>query len=558
MSTVDSLASVVSYRNLTNRTFSFEEDLFLGPVYRRLLISRLCEDPAGQSRLRSTSTVSGDATQTHDQGEATCHNDDVLAIELRQQGIFSRSCYEDYCEFMGLHRPRKMTRRHLPLASVLCQHEHRDNEQKDIDDRFFEAIRCRRLRDIANALDEGADINIRRDGKTALELCVESWAVSKAETPSKPSEDTTVAEFLMLYKETHIPYSFGRRLTILHLCMHIGANAEFMRPFFDVEAKTDALGSLDIFGRSVLHTAVLCSSTGLYAILQLKRLFGDVVVQPNYIYDLQGVSALDFASQTTCCDLIHTPAVGPLFFNKQSCEHTLALATLAGDATEGYSRPSTGISQVDDSEDEQGHASAPAVSLEPHTLRVFPTTSENESFQDQSSLFSSRNEQSSCSKDKEVPTQQCFADAIVSPDLPFADPFMGMMASRPIMTGQQMRRRWSICLAEEINRIDPIYNFPRQSSHSQVPNTDALEEVLCSMPNGRPRALSDQPPASSHNGSRISAGAFAAGPTHTSEGGVERLPPFLRMMVKYERRDLLPDDGRTMKYFVMNPDSDDT
>jgi hypothetical protein len=104
---VCSIASVVSYRNRQDKTFTFEDELFLGPVYKRLLIGRLCENPVGRVPSKSTAvipsaqTIVQDASGRRDQGNTTLHDDDTLALELRQQGIFSRSCQEEILRVRG-------------------------------------------------------------------------------------------------------------------------------------------------------------------------------------------------------------------------------------------------------------------------------------------------------------------------------------------------------------------------------------------------------------------------------------------------------------------------
>jgi hypothetical protein len=299
-----SLGSVFTYKNHPNSNFTFEDELFLGPVYKRLLISKLCEQPASHSRSKRTPCVPTtgpepiEASLDQARDRQAHYEDDALALELRQQGLFSRSCHEDYLEFMERPRPRRMQRRHLPLASVLCQQDRSSQDQERINQFFLDAGFRRDLGDIAKALDDGADINARSRTWTALEICIMHWTYSIAAPPDVPCKNTTCAEFLLLYKETQVPYLFPGslgRLSILHFCMHVGATAELMQPLFDVEGKLDALQQLDKSGHSVLHTAVLSSDSGLFALKQLKQLLGDVVVQPEDVVDKRGVNARKFA-----------------------------------------------------------------------------------------------------------------------------------------------------------------------------------------------------------------------------------------------------------------------
>lgn len=296
---IGSMVSIISQRCGIGGSFSgdFEEQLFSGPVYRRLLITKLCEQPVSLQAARHDlriSTQHGDARIEMVQDPAT-HDDNTLALELRQQGIFSRSYHEDYLEFMARHRPRKMERRHMPLAAILCQETRDHNEQTHIDKEFYKAVEEGDLSRVADALDQGADINCRPIVITALQHCIYEWLADKGGTPDLPSPHTTIAEFLMLYKETQIPYYFHSGVSILHICMHVGATAKFMRPFFEVEGTTNALKQHDKYGRSVLHSAVLSSTAGLYCLQQLRQLFGDGTLQTNDIRDKAGRNVHQFA-----------------------------------------------------------------------------------------------------------------------------------------------------------------------------------------------------------------------------------------------------------------------
>lgn len=290
-----SMMSMISQRCGISGNLSFEDELFSGPVYRRLLITKLCEQPMSYSGAKHDLRAS--RRQAEDPrgllSDQSTHDDNTLALELRQQGIFSRSYHEDYLEFMACHRPRKLERRHMPLAAILCQEAMDQDDQTHIDDEFCKAVIDRDLSLVADALDQGADINCRRSGKTALEFCMWEWG--RTQSYSLPSEETTVAEFLMLYKETQIPYHFRGKVSILHLCMHLGATAKFMRPIFEVEGVTEALKQCDTLGVPVLHSAVLSSSTGLFGLQQIRLLFGNGGIPTKDIRDRNGHNVHEFA-----------------------------------------------------------------------------------------------------------------------------------------------------------------------------------------------------------------------------------------------------------------------
>lgn len=292
-----SMMSMVSQRCGISGSFSFEDELFSGPVYRRLLITKLCEQPRSYSGskhdLRSSQRQAEDPSgPLPNQSD---HDDNTLALDLRQQGIFSRSYHEDYLEFVARHRPRKLERRHMPLAAILCQEGLDPDEQMHIDNEYCRAVIDGDLSRVADALDQGADINCRRSGTTPLEFCIFKWGKERSYAPDLPSEETTIAEFLMLYKETHIPYQFRGEVSILHVCMHIGATAKFMRPIFEVEDITKALKQCDKRGRPVLHSAVLSEAAGLYGLQQIRRIFGDGTLQTRDIRDRNGHNVHEFA-----------------------------------------------------------------------------------------------------------------------------------------------------------------------------------------------------------------------------------------------------------------------
>jgi hypothetical protein len=152
---IGSMVSILSQRCGISGSFSFEDELFSGPVYRRLLITKLCEQPVSYSGANHDLRIS---TRQGDEGrgllqDQSAHDDSTLALELRQQGIFSRSYHEDYLEFMACHRPRKLERRHMPLAAILCQEARDQEEQTSIDNEYCKAVVQGDLSRVADALD---------------------------------------------------------------------------------------------------------------------------------------------------------------------------------------------------------------------------------------------------------------------------------------------------------------------------------------------------------------------------------------------------------------------
>lgn len=112
--------------------------------------------------------------------------------------IFSRSCTEDLLEFLEQHRPRKLSRRHLPLAVANRQKGLDPEEQEVLNRNFLKAVQRRKLEQIARALDQGANVNAELEGTTALQLCISEWYNERAKQPELPHESTTIAGIFAL------------------------------------------------------------------------------------------------------------------------------------------------------------------------------------------------------------------------------------------------------------------------------------------------------------------------------------------------------------------------
>jgi hypothetical protein len=120
-------------------------------------------------------------------------------------------------------------------------------------------------------------MNIEVSGTTALQLCISEWYNERAKQPHLPHKSTTIAEFLLLYQETRIPYNFGGICNILHFCMHIGANTLLHQ----VIPSVDDLVKNDKFGRNPLQLAVVCGHGSLGCIRALRNIFPDIQLDPH-------------------------------------------------------------------------------------------------------------------------------------------------------------------------------------------------------------------------------------------------------------------------------------
>ena len=292
-------ASVISLPDVANpcypsTNFSFENLLFEGPVYRRLLIAKLTETPTALLRSVSAPEVTplNQQSQALEEAPALSTMAEDLALQLRQEDAFSSSCVTDYTAFCARPRPRAMPRRHLPLCSILHQQEATQEEQHGLNISFFEAVKSFDLEKVATALDKGADINFRQSGKSALDYCVDQW-MNSATPKFENWPPTTVAEFLLLYEETLVPYRFESGCTILHLFMHVGASAGSMQPFLSIGNAYVSLGEQDRHGCTPLHHAARCPVTGAYSIVQLSTALGSAVLNISRFKDGNGRDPLE-------------------------------------------------------------------------------------------------------------------------------------------------------------------------------------------------------------------------------------------------------------------------
>ena len=288
--------------NIAPKTFAFDNELFLGPVYKRLLVAKLCENDKRHARsneilgsvsfsLETSGHLGSNSSDAHEQ-EVSETILEEYATTMWEQRVFSRSCTEDLLEFLERHRPRKLSRRHLPLAVATRRQDLNSDEQDSLDRVLFEALRRREPEQVARALGDGANINAKLDGSTALQVCILDWYKERAKQPELPHVSTTIAEYLLLYHETQITYNFGV-CNILHLCMHTGGSALLRQ----VLPSINSLLEEDIFRRNPLQTAVLCGDISLGCIKTLRDMFSGYNLDPYRTLNKIGQDAQRFATE---------------------------------------------------------------------------------------------------------------------------------------------------------------------------------------------------------------------------------------------------------------------
>lgn len=99
-----------------------------------------------------------------------------------------------------------------------------------------------------------------------------------------------VTEFLLLYEETYVPYSFDGTCTILHLCMAIGATTDFMRPFCGWSQDAEELQICDAFDKTITSVANRCSLIGRVALMRLRLAYAENSELDTFLLNCYGLA----------------------------------------------------------------------------------------------------------------------------------------------------------------------------------------------------------------------------------------------------------------------------
>ena len=320
------------------RRFDFENDLILAPVYKRFLFNCLGAAPSIRDKFTpvrnpddkagSTSTVAGtreengtqlsqpnaqsgllwtgnsprggilptdsstsnyastDTGTTHVRGDVTSLADNIdwtpdnITKILREIGGFSISVRSDLEEIQCSIEPFAIPKRSLPLRSLLKQHQMTPEEQAYVDAKLISGITAKAAHVVAEALDEGADINTRvREDTSPLRASL------------RVNTRSDVSALLLLYHETNIRYHSVLGDTILHTAVKNGrpwlirrlcANAEYLR----IENRE---------GSTVLHVAASSLCYGLSSLKILSQICEDFDRSSCTLPDSAGRTALEIA-----------------------------------------------------------------------------------------------------------------------------------------------------------------------------------------------------------------------------------------------------------------------
>jgi ankyrin repeat protein len=333
-----------------NKHFDFENDLILGPVYKRVLFAQLCTmpviseapgkdhvspslqtdlDPHRESipgdcprQLELTWGPSGEATSMYGEDWSPEH----IVRTLRACGGFSVGVVADLEELRRSEDVSKLPKRSLPLGSILKQNELVPAGQAFVNAKLILGATLDDADQVAQALDEGAEINaVSDEGYTALQISLGE------------SQTSTAAALILLYNETKVHLRDGTGDTLLHYAMKTG-NVPLIRRLV---TSMDDLRVFDGEGATPLHVAAQGGVQQLTALREINRIFCGHEAYPDTIVDQGGRSALHVAAQRgqadhamellrLGCDPSFIPKPSNRAYDAQVASSPLYLAVAAG------------------------------------------------------------------------------------------------------------------------------------------------------------------------------------------------------------------------------------
>jgi hypothetical protein len=225
-----------------HRRFTFENDLFLAPVYKRLLLRSLSapdliEGHTDDSSLQGSASILTSKPNSKDFGKgldvriddasscalSSSSNDFDLTPKnivnsLRSAGCFSMGVQVDLAEVRRTTGAFNLPKRSLPLHSALKQAQMEPNEQLRLNKRLIQCAHVEDMDMMAQALDDGADINaVDERGMSALDICLDKWRSTDI------WNGANIAHLLLLYRETVIRSKGKPNTTLLHLAILSGS-----------------------------------------------------------------------------------------------------------------------------------------------------------------------------------------------------------------------------------------------------------------------------------------------------------------------------------------------
>lgn len=289
-----------------NKRFDFENDLILGPVYKRVLFTHLCTMPAlseesskdpffhskesGSNQGRKAAPDKGHRppnVETEPAVNVTSKDGIDWSLEnivrtLQACGGFSVSVVADLETLRRAEDRSRLPKRSLPLGSLLKQNELVSAGQAFVNAKLILGATMDDADQVAQALDEGAEINtLSEEGLTALQISLGE------------SQTSTVAALILLYNETKVHLRDQTGDTLLHYAMKSG-NVWLIRRLV---TSMDQLRVFDGEGATPLHVAAQGGGDRLISLREINRTFAGQQVCPDMVVDQGGKSALHIAAE---------------------------------------------------------------------------------------------------------------------------------------------------------------------------------------------------------------------------------------------------------------------
>lgn len=298
--------AVADFQSSQCKRFDFEDDLILGPVYKRVLFAQLCKTPplpeASSSDLFLSSKKSdsnpgpkivpddvrtGPEMRTEPVVQASCNGgsdwspENIVRI-LQACGGFSISVIADLEALRSAEDRSELPKRSLPLGSILKQYDLVPAAQAFVNAKLILGATMNDADQVAQALDEGAEINaLSTEGLTALQisLCESQTSIATA--------------LILLYNETKVHHRDRTGDTLLHYAMKAG-NVSLIRRLV---TSMDDLRIFDGEGATPLHVAAHGGTDRLISLREINRAFVGQQVCPDMVVDQEGRSALHIAAE---------------------------------------------------------------------------------------------------------------------------------------------------------------------------------------------------------------------------------------------------------------------
>src|SRR5271156_2035377 len=162
------------------------------------------------------------------------------------------------------------------------------NEQLQLNNRLIQGARAEDMSTVAQALDDGADINaVDEGGMSALDICLDKWRSTDI------WKEANIAHLLLLYRETAIRSKGKANASLLHLAILSGDAAMVACLIQDL---TDSLRLFLQSGVSPLYIAPAFSHEDLAPFREINRILASNQINPDTVPGYEGKSALHLAA----------------------------------------------------------------------------------------------------------------------------------------------------------------------------------------------------------------------------------------------------------------------